>query len=221
MRHWSVAEPLILHVEASWSSPWVCSVYFALRDKQLPFTTSIAMTRYGTGLIGEMRSRTLTGSAPVLQHGAFWLAESLPIIEYLEEMFPAPSVFPADPRDRARTRQLMMWLRIEHAALHRERATERIFYPGGAALPAMSPDAQRSADDLVRVIGKLCGARPAGPVFGDSFGVVDVELAFALMRLVATHEPVPDELAAYAAAVWAHPWLREFAEHRRPPNPPW
>jgi hypothetical protein len=64
-----VPEPLILHVEASWSSPWMCSVYFALRDKQLAFTTSMAMTRYGTGLIGEMRGRTLTGSAPVLQHG--------------------------------------------------------------------------------------------------------------------------------------------------------
>jgi hypothetical protein len=69
------------------------------------------------------------------------------------------------------------------------------------------------------VAGRLCtGARP---VFGDSFGVLDVELAFALMRLIATGSPVPNPLSAYAAAVWTERSVRELVEHRRPPNPPW
>jgi glutathione S-transferase len=217
-----VSDPLILYVEASWSSPWVCSAYFAMREKRLPFTTSIAMARYGSGLLGEMRERTLTGSAPVLQHGSFWLADSLPIVEYLEDVFPVPHVLPVDVRDRARARQILMWMRIEHAALHRERPTERILYSRPGPLPPLSPPAQRAVDDLIRVTGRLRAgaAAPSAPLFGTSFGVVDVELAFALMRLIGTDTPVPDPLSAYAAAVWAAPSVREFVEHRRPPNPP-
>src|SRR5688572_32881595 len=106
--------PLVLHVEGSWSSPWVCAVHVVLREKQLPFTTALAMVRSGVGAVDRMRERTMTGTAPVLQHGEFWLAESLAIVEYLEEVFPQPNMLPADVRDRARARQLMAWMRHDH-----------------------------------------------------------------------------------------------------------
>src|SRR5687768_15348377 len=85
---------VVLYIEASWSSPWTCTVFSALREKAIPFTTAIAMLRKGSGVIDGMHERTLTGTAPVLQHGSFWLAESLAIIEYLEEVFPEPHVVP-------------------------------------------------------------------------------------------------------------------------------
>lgn len=213
------AESFVLYVESSWSSPWLCSVFVALREKAIPFTTAIAMLRAGSGVIDGMHERTLTGTAPVLQHGAFWLAESLAIVEYLDEVVPEPRVLPTDLRDRARARQLMTWMRNEHEVLRRERPAERIMYPSLGNLPPLSPAAQRAADDLVRVAGRL-GANASGAVFGNRFGVFDAELAFALMRLVATGFTVPDELAAYVATVWARPSMREFVEHPRPPNPP-
>ena len=133
-----VTEPIILHVEASWSSPWVCAVHVVLREKNVPFATSLAMLRKGVGAVDQMRDRTLTGTAPVLQHGELWLAESLAIVEYLEEQFPEPRMLPADVRERARARQLMTWMRNDHDPLRRERPSERILYPSDAPLPPLS-----------------------------------------------------------------------------------
>ena len=212
-------ESFVLYVEASWTSPWVCSAYVALREKQLEFTTAIAMLRKGSGLIDNMHERTLSGTAPVLQHGAFWLAESLAIVEYLDELHPATRILPDDVRDRARARQLMTWMRNEHEALRRERPTERIFYPAIGAMPPLSTAARHDLDDLLRVTARL-GADPRGHVFGDRFTIFDLELAFVLMRLIATDEPLPEPIAAYARAVWSRPSVREFVEHTRPPNPP-
>ena len=82
----------------------------------------------------------------------------------------------------------------------------------------LSPAAQASAEAVIRIAQRL-GADAGGHLF-DTFGVVDVELAFALMRLVTTDYPVPEPIAAYAHAVWARPSVREFVDHQRPPNPP-
>lgn len=212
------AEQLVLYVEASWSSPWVCAVHVVLREKGVMFTTAMAMLRHGVGAIDVMRDRTLTGSSPVLQHGTFWLAESLAIVEYLEEAFPAPRMFPEDPRDRARARQLMIWMRNDHNALRAERPSERIFYPARELAP-LSLAARRDADDLIRVCTRL-GADERGCLFANRFGVVDLDVAFALMRLIATGGEVPEPLRAFVATVWARPSVREFVEHRRPPNAP-
>lgn len=212
----TTTEQLVLYVEASWSSPWVCAVHVALREKALPFTTAMAMLRHGVGMIDAMHDRTLTGTSPVIQHGAFWLAESLAIIEYLEEVFPSPRMLPEDLRDRARARQIMTWMRNDHGPLRLERPTARIFYPI-ADLPPLSAAAQRVADELIRVTGRL-GADARGCLFGGKFGVIDVDVAFALMRLVATGIELPEQLRAYVATVWARPSVREFVEHRRPPN---
>jgi glutathione S-transferase len=210
---------LVLYVEATWSSPWVCAVHVVLREKGIPFTTALAMMRKGVGMIDAMLDRTLTGTAPVLEHDGLWLAESLAIVEYLEEVFPEPRMLPADVRDRARARQLMTWMRYEHEALRRERPTERILYAVRGDRPPLSPAAQHAADDLVRVATRL-GADARGALFGGRFGVIDVELGWALQRLVSSGIPVPDKVRAYVEAIWDRPSVREFLDHRRPPNPP-
>lgn len=212
-------ESLVLHVEASWTSPWVCSVYVVLREKGLPFETSLAMVRKGVGAINLLHDASLTGTAPVLQHGARWLAESSAIVEYLEDVFPEPRMLPRDFGDRARARQIMTWMRIEHAALREERPSERMLYKRDRDLPPLSPAARTAADNLVRVAERL-GVDGRGTAFGGTFGICDVELAFALMRLVSSGIAVPTRVREYVDAVWARPSVREFVEHWRPPNPP-
>lgn len=213
-----MSESFVLYVEASWSSPWVCAAFVTLREKNLPFTTARSMLRTGRGLLEDMRERTFTGSAPVLQHGTFWLAESLAIVEYLEEVCPEPRMLPEDRRDRARARQLMAWMRHHHEALRRERPAERVLYRRGAEAP-LSSEAGEAARDLVRVVERL-GADARGMLFGNRFGVVDVELAFALMRLTPEDVTLPAPISDYFAAVLARPSVREFLDHPRPPNPP-
>ena len=82
----------------------------------------------------------------------------------------------------------------------------------------VSPAALRCVNDLVRVAQKL-GADERGAMF-DAFGVIDAELAFALMRVLATGHALPPAIEAYVRAVWARPSMRAFADHARPPNPP-
>jgi glutathione S-transferase len=49
------------------------------------------------------------GQIPVIDDGGLVIAESLAILEYLEERHPEPALLPLEVADRARVRQLMCW----------------------------------------------------------------------------------------------------------------
>lgn len=50
---------------------------------------------------------------PVLQDGAFHVAQSLAILEYLEERYPEPALLPRKETDRARVRQTAQYIACE------------------------------------------------------------------------------------------------------------
>jgi len=52
-------------------------------------------------------ARNPQGLVPVLEDGAKTIAQSVAIIEYLEETHPAPALLPNSPLDRARVRQMV------------------------------------------------------------------------------------------------------------------
>jgi glutathione S-transferase len=49
------------------------------------------------------------GQVPVLEDGDVVIAESVAILEYLEERYPLPALLPKAPAARAAARQLMLW----------------------------------------------------------------------------------------------------------------
>ena len=57
----------------------------------------------------EFRRLNPFAQVPVLEDGDLVIAESVAILEYLEERFPTPALLPGDPRNRAVTRQYMLW----------------------------------------------------------------------------------------------------------------
>jgi len=65
----------------------------------------------------------------------FALSESSAICEYLDETFPGTRLYPKDPRDRARARQVQAWLRSDLAPIRDERPTFVVFC--GAQRPAL------------------------------------------------------------------------------------
>ena len=209
---------LTLYIDGFWANCWDCGPYVALREKQLEFSTAIALLREGA--IAPGARRAITGLAPALQHGDFWLAESSAIIEYLEDTFPPPDyarLLPADPAVRARARQLMSWTRTETVDLRAERGSVLVFYPR-TGLPPLGPAAARQAERLIEIVTRL-GAPPTGALLGD-WCIADVDVAFALMRLVRTGHDVPAAVRAYAEAVWARPSVRDYVDHPRPPHAP-
>jgi glutathione S-transferase len=212
---------LVLYVDAHWCSPWTCAVHVGLREKQLTFSTAVAMVRPGVGAVDAMHERTITGTAPVLQAGSLWIAESQAIVEYLDEAFPAPSwprLLPDDIGDRARARQLMSWIRSSHDALRRERPMERLVYRTTTPPPPLTPAAAAHAADLLRAATRF--PISATTTLFPTFSVADVDLALALWRLTTTPLSLPTTITGYLDAILSRPSMREVLDHPRPPYLP-
>jgi glutathione S-transferase len=206
---------LTLYGEPLWDSPFVFGVFVALREKRLDFDMKVLDLSKGEHRRAPFAEASLTARVPAIEHDGFWLSESLAIIEYLEEEFPAPDhprVLPATAPGRARARQLLGWLRSGIDMLRGERPTTTIFYR-----PARTPlgeAARADADRLIQIAERLL---PAGATtLFPEWTVCDAELAFALHRLIASGDPVPDRLRAYAGAVWSRPSVRLYVDHERP-----
>jgi glutathione S-transferase len=206
---------MTLYADALWESPWVFSVFVALEEKRVPYTTATLDLDRGEQRDPEYVRKTLLARVPTLEHDGFFLSESTAIIEYLEELFPAPehsSVLPAGRKQRAQARQLLGWLRTDLHALRKERPSSTLFFE--KSTEPLSPAARTDAGKLVRVASELVG-NSAGPVF-DGWSIADAELAFALQRLLVNSETVPDPLRAYTELQWQRPSVLAFQAQPRP-----
>jgi glutathione S-transferase len=213
-------KPLVLVGDALWISPYVFTVFVALREKGLPFEVEELALQDGATRAPGYGDRTITGRVPALEHDGFSLAESSAIVEYLEDVFPPPAhaaLLPVAPRERARARQLLSWLRSDDtAALRRERPTSTMFYERATA--PLSESAQAAADKLVRVSERLLQGRRQ--LFG-AFTLADADLAFMLHRLLLNGDAVPDGVAGFARAQWERPSVNAFVARPRPPFVPY
>lgn len=84
-------------------SPFVRKVQVALALKRLPYeqVQQLPFTRDP-----EYRKINPLGKIPTLQHGDLTICDSTVICEYLDEVYPQPPLYPANPADRARARWL-------------------------------------------------------------------------------------------------------------------
>jgi glutathione S-transferase len=203
---------LVLYGDANFESPYVFSCYTALKEKALPFELRPLSLAAGEHRKGDYAERSITGRVPSLQHGDFWLAESSAIDEYLEDAFPPPRharLYPEDPRQRARARQIQAWVRSDLMPIREERPTSSVF--SKAAVKPLSSAAQAAVERLLRAADALVPGD--GHLFG-AFSIADVDLAMMLMRLVANGDPVPPIVKGYAERVWARPSVQDWLAKR-------
>jgi glutathione S-transferase len=213
-----MSQPAILYGDHLWESPYVFSVFVALHEKGVPFEMRLLDLNRGEQRAPEYQSKSLTARVPAIEHEGFFLSESLAILEYLDERFPAPEhprLLPAALRDRARARELHGWLRSDLMPLRDERPTTTMFY--ARATTPLSERARAAADKLVRA-AELLVPRGEGALFGD-FCMADADLAFMLHRLILNADPVPERIARYAARIWQRPSLQAYAAQPRPATP--
>ena len=211
----NVTEPILLYAEPLWDSPYVFSAFVALREKRLAFEARELDLKRGDQREPDYRDRSLTARVPSIDHQGFFLSESLAIIEYLEEQFPAPvhpRLLPAGVRDRARARQVLAWLRSDLQALREERPTTTMFFERVSA--PLGASARAAADKLLRVADQLIPAGE-GALFG-AFSMADADLTFMLHRLILNADAVPDRVRHYAAAIWGRPSVQAFVAQKRP-----
>ena len=95
--------PIIVHGIPG--SPYVRMPLLACEEKGAPYR--IAAMQFGQNKTPEYLARHPFGRIPVIEHDGFWLYESAAIIRYIDQVFPGPSLTPADPKAQARMNQVM------------------------------------------------------------------------------------------------------------------
>lgn len=202
------AEPLALHVDARFLSPYAMSAYVGLVEKGLPFEARTVDLERRVNRDPAYAAVSLTRRVPTLEHGAFRLSESTAIAEYLEDAFDGPPLYPDDPRERAVARQVQAWLRSDLMPIRAERPTEVVFL--GQRGGPLSEPARAAADTLFAAADALLAH--GGEHLFARWCLADLDLALMLNRLVLHGDAVPPRLAAYAARQWARPSARRWIE---------
>jgi len=204
---------LVLYGDAAWESPWVFHAMVALDELKLKYTLEPVRRPIAPELKQTLSDRALIGLVPALVHGDFWLTESSAISEYLAEQFAPPEyprLLPADPRERARARQVMSWLRTSLFGLRNDRPTTSVFMR-----PVSTPLTEKGKADaevLVRVAGQLVA--PGKRSIASEWCIADADLSLALMRLVGNGDSeVPKHLVDYAVATWGRKSVLKYLSH--------
>ncbi len=207
---------------SSWSMrPWV-----AMRGLGIPFEERRLSFLLGLG--GGFREAMLKISpaarVPVLLDGALAVWDSLAIVEYLHERFPAQGVWPAELAARTRARSLC-------AEMHSGFGALRQHFPMNieAALPQIGPrvlnEQPQAKRDLARVdeIWSEALQRSGGPFLFGAFGAVDGYFAPVALRARTYGLPLSQAAAAYVERLLAAPgpaaWITDaLAEHEFVPE---
>jgi glutathione S-transferase len=204
---------MLLYADSQFTSPYAMSVLVALTEKQLSFEIRTVDLATGENNEPDYAALSLTQRVPTLIDGDFALSESSAIAEYLDETYPASPIFPRDPRQRARARQVQAWLRSDFAPIRQERSTQTIFYRPVAT--PLSPAAQTSARKLLAAASELLGH--GGANLFDDWSIADVDLAVMLNRLIVNGDPVSNDLRRYVDTQWQRASVQRWVHIERPP----
>jgi glutathione S-transferase len=204
---------MLLYVDANFASPYALVAFVSLLEKGLTFDIEPLDLSVKANLEPAFAATSITRRIPTLIHDDFALSESSAICEYVSETFPGTRLYPTNPRDRARARQVQAWVRSDLMPIREERPTFVVF--SGARRPALSASARGAADKLFAVALALLDGRTVN-LFG-GWSIADVDLAMMLQRLVAHGDPVPKRLIDYATYQWRRPSVQQWVKKERPP----
>ncbi|AVF36403.1 glutathione transferase [Rahnella sikkimica] len=199
---------LILYSDADYFSPYVMSAFVALTEKGIPFELETVDLARADNLKESYSAISVTRRVPTLINGTFVLSESSAIDEYVEELFPAPTfpaLYPADPENRAKAREVQAWLRSDLMPIRAERPTEIVF--AGEKRPALSASGGQAAEKLYAAAERLLADKEH--LFGE-WSIADVDLALMLNRLRLNGDAMPEKLATYAKAQWQRASVLEW-----------
>lgn len=182
-------------------------VEIALAEKALPFEREMVPFSQQRGYSPkhpEVLAANPKGQVPVLVDGELTLYDSTVILEYLDEAYPEPALYPATPKERARCRLLELYadevmLVPVRDLMHRPEPGPR----DPARWAAAEERAGRAIAAIAAQFEELDRRLGAGPYFCGGFTVAD--LAVFLTILYSQRLGGPPLLAHPGLADW---WLR-------------
>jgi len=154
------------------TSNYFNKVKLALLEKQIAFAEEPAMPSQDPAYL-ELSPR---GKVPFVRIGDSTLCESQVIVEYLEDAYPAIPLYPADPLERARCREL-----IQVMELYVELVARRLYPAALIGLPLQDGLKDQVATELALGIAALKRRVRFSPfIAGDRLTCADVAAVFHL-----------------------------------------
>ena len=192
---------------SSWSfRPWIAMKVagIAFEDTVVPFGDPIGNPEFKQ----RLRPYTPAGKVPVLIDGSLHLWETLAILEYLAEKFPAAALWPAEVAARAHARVVSNEMHAGFSALRSECPMNMRRPVKARALPA---EAQA---DVARIdaLWSDCRARfgAGGPFLFGRFSAADAMYAPVVSRFHTYAIPVGREAKSYMEVMMALPAWAEW-----------
>jgi len=190
---------------SSWSlRPWIAmkALGIAFEEIVIPFGEPIGNPEFKA----KLAAYTPAGKVPVLIDGETRVWETLAILEYLAERFPAKQLWPADVQARAAARVLASEMHAGFSALRGEcpMNIRRPIKPRAISAAAQADVAR------IEAMWKEARARHGGPFLFGKFSAADAMYAPVVTRLNTYGINISRDTRDYMDAVMALPAFAEW-----------
>jgi glutathione S-transferase len=188
---------------SSWSlRPWILLAHFKIPFEEVVIPLDLPETR------AQILEHSPTGKVPALSDGAITVFESLAIVEYVAELYPAKAIWPRAKAARALARSLASEMHAGFPAL-------RSNCPCNFRRPVRAIALSEAGEaEIVRIEAAWAQARrafgKAGPFLFGRFCAADAMFAPVVNRLHIYDVPVQPATRAYMDAVMALPAWRAW-----------
>jgi glutathione S-transferase len=190
-------------------------VKIALLEKGVAFEEELVWTSQKD----DMLRRSPLGKVPFIETPRGNLSESSVINEYLEDAYPQPPLFPADPWQRAKVRELTNLIDM-HLELHARRLYPQAFF-GGSISEETKEQVNKELDKGVRALAGMVVFEPfiAGGAltYADCAAFVSLPLVSAATKAVYGADTLAgiEGMKPYLAMMKARPHLEKVEADRK------
>ncbi|MGH6822979.1 MAG: maleylacetoacetate isomerase [Methylocella sp.] len=205
-----------------WRSSAAYRVRIALNLKRIAARRVSVQLQMGEQTSEEHRARNPAGLVPVWREAdGFTLAQSLAIIDYLDEIYPDPPLLPNDPRQKAVCREIACMIACDIHPLGNLRVLERLTADYGAGAGARAAWNRHWIATGFGAIEARLKALAGRHAVGDQITLADICLVpqvYNARRAGLDLAPYP-RISAADAAARAQPAFAQAAPEAQPDAP--
>lgn len=193
-------------------SSWTIRAWLALKQAGLPFRFHDVGMKTSADWKNKILSFSGAGKVPILIDGALSVHESLAICEYIAELAPEASLWPSDPKLRARGRAISCEMISSFMALRQAMPCNLRGRAGNPASGALQTEAVRADVSRVTEIwqASLDAKTPGGPFLLGGFSIADCMFFPVALRFRTYGVALTPQLAAYTEALFTTPIAQEL-----------
>ena len=197
-------------------SNYFCKARIAMLEKGLEFELDPSCR---PSQASEFLARTPMGKVPFLELDGTTLSESQVICEYLEDAYPEKPLYPADPLERARVRELITYIEL-HIELVARRLYPQVFF-GQPADEAVKQSVQKDLAKGVRAFRARAKFAPyvagAELTLADCAAYVHLPLVSLATKLAYGEDvfTAMPQVKPYIAMLGERPAFRRVTEDRK------